>query len=127
MHSVLYFMKKVLHLIWFLVPLQVLLCTLHINDKFCINRPTSRIKPLCSTTTTTIFTRWNFGYKRKEKMVVVKKSIVFSMLLFFDKRNEEGKKELAKNCQNQHTPLVSLIKKSSFPSIVEQKRKPCFL
>ena len=60
-------------------------------------------------------------------MVVVKKSIVFSMLLFFDKRNEEGKKELAKNCQKQHTPLVSLIKKSSFPSIVEQRRKPSFV
>ena len=53
-----------------------------------------------STTTNTIFTRWNFGYKRKEKMVVVKKSIVFSMLLFFDKRNEEGKKSWQKTARS---------------------------
>ena len=58
------------------------------------------VKTLCSTNTTTIFTRWNFGYKRKEKMVVVKKSIVFSMLLFFDKRNEEGKKSWQKTARS---------------------------
>ena len=92
------FHEKVPHLVWFLVPLQVLLCILHIKsitNNNCMNGPISRIKPLCFTTTT-IFTRWNFGYKRKEKMVVVKKSIVFSMLLFFDKRNEEGKKRVGK-------------------------------